>query len=176
MLNWVELKDEGRRVCCPHKWLHPEKNVLRDTRVVRVKKPPKKEPQALSSFLRKKEVVEYENKQMIDFRDVTKETIMLNEESAIMCSNLTCDLSHHVPVYDPHHLKKFNGFIDLPCVLLSVAKLCGDVFLYKNEAYITNIFEAFSVDVDIESFHVRPFRKNSSFHPVFFTIYSCRTQ
>jgi hypothetical protein len=155
MINWVDLVDSKKKVCCHNKWLHPESNVVKGTRIVRVKKPTKKDTRVISSFLRKKEVVEYENKHLVDFQDATEDAIVHSIESDIICSNLTCSLSHEMPVYEAHHLKKFNGYIDLSCVLLSVAKLCGDIFLYKNESYITHIFEAFAEEMEVETYHVR---------------------
>lgn len=154
LINWVDLVDQKKNVCCYNKWLYPEKNVLKGTRIVKVKKVDSKK-QVISSYLRKKEVVEYENKQMLDYQDVDEDTIRENKETDIICSNLTCPLSHDMPVYEPHYMHKYNGFIGLSCVLLSAAKMFGDIFLYKNETYITHLFEAFADEQEVETYHVR---------------------
>lgn len=155
MMNWVNLVDKKKNVCCYNKWLHPEKNVLKFTRIVKVKKQKPKNTQVISSYLRRKEVVEYENKHMLDFQDINAHTLSQNVETDIICSNLTCSLSHDMPVYEAHYFRKFNGYIDLPCTLLAVSKLFGDIFLYKNETYITNLFKAFADDMEVETYHVR---------------------
>lgn len=153
LMNWVDLMDVKKRVCCINKWLHPESNVIKGYRIVKKKKEIKKKNEPVSFYLRKKEVVEYEDKKMLDYKDVDPVGITQSAERDVICSNLVCPLSHELPVYEPHYLKKFSGYVDLSSVLLAVSKLFGDVFLYKNEAYITHIFEAFSEDQNVDVYH-----------------------
>lgn len=145
--------DKKKRVCCLNKWLHPETNAIKSHRIVKVKKEKKKKNEVVSYYLRKKEVVEYEDKKMLDYKDVTPELIEQSREHDIMCSNLVCKLSHEMPVYELQHLKKMNGIVDLSCVLLAVSKLCGDIFLYKNETYIKHLFDAFADEQEIDVYH-----------------------
>ena len=154
LIDWMDLLDKNRNVCCCKKWLNIDGNVVRGTKIVRVQKQTKKKDN-VPSYLKKKEVIEYENKKLIDYQDATDERVKQSNECDIFCSDLTCKLSHELPVFDINHIKKYNGYIDLSCTLLAVSKLCGDVFLYKNEAYVKHLFEAFAEEMEIETYHVR---------------------
>lgn len=152
-MYWVPLLDAKKLTCCYNKWLHPEKNIHKSTKVVKVIKKQPKKVEVKSIYLRQREVVEYVDKQFAVFKDVEELPDRPMSETEVLCADPTCSLSHATPVYEPHYLKKFNAFIDKPCVLLAVSKLFGDVFLYKNETYVQHLFDAFSDEIEIETFH-----------------------
>ena len=71
--NWATLLDSKKIVCCMNKWLHPETNVIKGYRTVKVIKKEKKKKEVVATYLRKKEVVVYENKKLLDYSDAHRD-------------------------------------------------------------------------------------------------------